>query len=309
MKKYTIHKIIAPINLSKDSSAAPEWAAQLSKMFQAQLVLYNAVRPESDEGQLDTVVHGSKMNQLLKAAVTRLQELGKGLVQAHRVSYSVEVGANWRNLVEQAQTQRTDLLINGLPPAGQNIPSHLTALMYSLPCPALFVREGMELLIGKRVLVPVRIKDGIKATLPVVATWANAFGSPVVLSAFTPDGSSAKEKLQLDKLTDEMSQILLAEGITAHVERAHGFHFGTAMLERAKQLDAGMIVVGIEPERFLSRLFSQMAGPFFIKNSPVPVLSVPLSKKSAILTAPDAREQPMQQASFSAPTPLPIANN
>ena len=287
MNKYTIRKIITPVNLNGGHKTGIVWAEQLSKIFKAHLVLYNAIRPSGDEGQLYTTIHGNKINDLLKSTMARIQELGKKLIHAYKVGYSVEMSASWRNLVNQIRTEQADLLITELPPKGQSISGQLTALMYNISCPALFVREGAEPAPGKKILVAVRMKERLKEILPAVVTWAKAYDSEVILSAFQPDNISEKDKLHLGKHTDEMAQTLIAEGINVEIESAHGFHFGTAILERARQTDAGMIIIGIEPENFFAHLFTKMTGPFFLENANLPVLTVPLLNKNTASTTPD----------------------
>lgn len=53
-----MQKVIISVNLSQQNTVCTEWAEQLSKMFGAQRVLHNAVRPVGTEGQLYLIVIG-----------------------------------------------------------------------------------------------------------------------------------------------------------------------------------------------------------------------------------------------------------
>lgn len=278
MKNYNIGKIITPVELSGRNAATMQWSEHLSGVCRARLLLYNAVRPEDPDGRLHTSLHGEKINRLLKAAMERLVDLGKSMTKAHKVGYSIEMSGDWNTLTKQAGAEQADLLVTGLPRAGRGLPGRITALMYNSPCPVLFARPEMKPEPGKKIMVPVRLRYGLEEKIPVVSTLARALNAPVILSAFVADDSPASERLRLFKIQEDMARALADKGIVAECETAHGYHFGTTMFERARQTGAGLIVIGVEPGNFASRLFTKMVGPFFLENTSVPVLSVPLRR-------------------------------
>lgn len=284
MKNYAVRKIITPATFSLKNDAVTAWSEQLSGIFKAQLILYSAVGTDSNPY---IALYGKENNDLLKAAMARLLNLGNSLHQAHSVKYLLESGTHWRNLVKQMRDERTDLLVAGMPPAGEATPGKLSVLMYNSPCPVLFVREGMPRAVFKKILVPVRLKDGLEQKLPVVITWAKACGARVCLSAFASNDAGSSEKTRLYHLLEKMTTTLSAAGISVETETAHGFHFGTSIVQRAKQTGSDLIAIAVEPANFVSRLFTKMVGPYFLENSPVPVLAVPLMKSSvAAIKAP-----------------------
>ncbi|HRI58942.1 MAG TPA: universal stress protein [Saprospiraceae bacterium] len=288
MKNYTIRKIATPSNPPFQSNTVTAWSEHLSSLFKAQLMLYGAVEADPNPYM---ALYGKENNNLLKSAMVRLQDLGNSLQRAHSVKYLMESGKHWRNLVKQMRDEHTDLLVAGMPSIGDTTPGKLSVLMYNSPCPVLFVREGMPLVILKKILVPVRLKDGLEQKLPAVAAWAKAHGATVLLSAFAADTASAGEKTRLFHLVEKMVNTLQTAGIKVETETAHGFHFGTTMIHRAEQTGADLIAITVEPTNFVSRLFTKMIGPYFLENSPVPVLSVPMLQT---LTAPanDAQQSP-----------------
>lgn len=277
MHNFKIHKIITPTVLPSPNNAVIPWSEQLSKSFQAQLVLYNAVSTDGTDGELDTTIDGNKINLLIKSAMQRLRIVGKGLTRAYKVRYLVEVGSHWRNLLKQVRDERADLLIAGMPAeTGKKISMRLAELMYNSPCPVLFVREGMLPAIPRKILVPVRLKDRLEQKLPVVITWAKNCDATVCLSAFSADGASSKENLRLYNIVEKMAGILRNAGVKVESETVHGFHFGTTMVHRARLTGADLIAIAVEPVNYLSQLFTKMVGPYFLENALVPVLSVPL---------------------------------
>lgn len=277
MKNYTIRKIITPATFPLKNDAVIAWSEQLSDTFKAQLVLYGSVDADPNPYM---ALYGKENNNLLKAAMTQLQDLGNSLHQAHSIKYLMESGKHWRNLVKQMRDEPIDLLVTGMPLSGERTPGGLSALMYNSPCPVLFVREGMPPAKFKKILVPVRLKDGLEQKLPAVISLAKAHGARVCFSAFSADDASASEKTRLYHVVEKMANTLNAAEISVEIETAHGFHFGTTMINRAEQTGADLIAIAIEPTNFVSRLFIKMVGPYFLENSPVPVMAVPLMKPS-----------------------------
>lgn len=280
MKNYTIKTIMATATPPFKSGATTAWSEQLSGLFKAQLVLYGAVEADPNSNM---ALYGKEDNNLLKAAMGRLQALGSSLDQAHSVKYLMESGKNWRNLVKQMRDEHTELLVAAMPNAGNPASVKASMLMYHSPCPTLFVRDDMQPVRFKKILVPVRLKDGLEQKLPIVISLAKAYDANLCFSVFFADDASELEKTRLYLLVEKMASKTRAAGISANIETAHGFHFGTSMVQRVKQTGADLIAIAVEPSNFISRMFTKMVGPYFLENSPVPVLSVPLIKPTTAL--------------------------
>ncbi|MEO6759499.1 MAG: hypothetical protein ABIO24_08605, partial [Saprospiraceae bacterium] len=276
---------------------------QLSKDFQAQLILYNAIGTAGPDGDLYAPIHGDRINNLFKTAMVRLKKLGDSLPGAYKVRYLIENSNHWSSLIAQVKQERADLVISEMPAPGEPVPGRLRALMYNMPCPTLFIPQGSSPKALTKILVPVRLRDGIEQKLPIVIHWAVRTGAQVLLSAFELDNYSEKEKIQLAKMVEKMSDALRAAGIQAEGETAHGFHFGTTMVKRAEKTNSDLIAIIVEPENLLSRLFSHMVGPYFLENSTVPVLSVPLKTADAEVGGLDS-----QSTGLANPASLPAAD-
>lgn len=275
IQAFQIRKIIVPTSLPQQDDNIIAWAEQLSNVFKAQLVLYNAVNPSAEDSH-DQNIQASISNQFLKTAMIGLVKLGKTIQSVYKIRYLVEVSSNWRNLIRQVQDEHAHLLVTGMPAIGTRTPGQLTALMYNCPCPILFVRKTNQPLIPAKILVPVRLTDGLEQKLPAVIAWAKSCGATVCLSAFAPDTAPAKDNLHLQYLLEKMKNTLKMAGIKVESETAHGHHFGTAMVQRAQLTGADLIAIAVEPSNYMAQLFTKMVGPYFLENSPVPLLSIPL---------------------------------
>lgn len=273
IQEFKIRKIMTPTSLPLQDDNLMAWSEKLSNVFQAQLVLYNAVNPITED---EHNMQATKSNQFLKSAMIGLVKLGKNIQSIYKIRYLVEVGNHWRNLIRQVQDEHAHLLIADMPAIGARTPGQLTAVMYNCPCPILFVRKGNQPLIPGKILVPVRLKEGLELKLPAIIAWAKSCGATVCLSAFAPDASSPKDNLRLQYLLEKMANILKTAGVKVESETAHGHHFGTAMVQRARLTGADLIAIAVEPTNYVAQLFTKMVGPYFLENSPVPLLSIPL---------------------------------
>ncbi len=283
MKNYTIRKIITPAIFPIKNSTATAWSERLSSVFKAQLLIYGAIRANNN---IDMALYGKKNNDLIKSAMAQLKQLGSHLPGAYSIKYLLDSGKHWRNLVKQMRYEHTDLLVVEMPAKGIATPGRLAALMYSSPCPALFVREDMPPVIPKKILVPVRIKEGLDQKIPAVIAWAQRYGSVVHLSAFISNTNSVKEQISLYSLIEKMANNLRQAGVAVETESVNGFHFGTTIVHRAKQVGADIIAIGVEPANYISRLFTKMIGPYFLEKSSIPVLAIPLIKPANMLPSP-----------------------
>ncbi len=287
MIDYTINKIITPTVLPLKDETVTAWSELLSHRFRAKLMLYNAVRTEGDEGAPNIPKQETKVSDMLKSAINALRDLGNSMDKAHRVSYLVEVSNNWKNLIRQVQDESADLLVTGMPAHGEPTPGRLTSLMYNSPCPVFFVRKGTPAQLPKKILLPLRTADGFEEHVDAVIAWAKGFDACISMSTFIPDETPTKDKLRLLQRAERIEQKIRDAGVELEAETTHGYHFGTTMIKRAKMTGADLIAVCVRPANYLTRLFTKMVGPFFLENSPVPVLSLPLTQAAAEATVAD----------------------
>lgn len=284
MHDYTVNKIITPTVLPLQDDTVTAWSELLSHKFRAKLLLYNAVHTENANGNANSPKQYTKVSNLIKASIAALRDLGSSMGQAHRVSYVVEVSNHWRNLIHQVQDEAADLLVTGMPAQGEPTPGSLTSLMYNSPCPVFFVRKGMSVQAPRKILFPLRAADGFEQQVSAVIAWAQCFKASISMSTFIPDETPTKDILQLLARVERIEEKIRKAGIELEGETAHGYHFGTTMIKRAKYSGADMIAICVKPTNYLARLFTKMIGPFFLENSPIPVLSLPIMQTETEIT-------------------------
>jgi hypothetical protein len=277
MENFEFRKIIAPHFLPQQNKTIVEWSEQLSRVLNAQIVLFNAAQPHATDGEALQNSPGSKITLFLKSSMIRLQKLGKILNVRQNNRFIDEAATNWRDLIKLINQEHADLLVAEMPPLDTLTPAHLTSLMFNSPCPVFFVRCGMKPVLPVKILVPVRLKDNIEQTIPVLAALAKECGATLYLSAFSHNDASQLENNRLYFMLEEMKESLCQENVKAMTETVQGYHFGMTMVNRAMFSNADLIAISVEHGSFVSRIFANMIGPYFLENSSVPVLSIPSS--------------------------------
>ena len=284
MRPFQIQKILTLVNVPHQSLPAALWTDQVAATFQAQVVLYDAVTPVASERDIPLGYQVNQYNVLLQSSFNRLKNLARHIGRASQVRYIAELGVSAANLLYQAQRENADLIILNMPSLGEEISASMDGLLYNSPCPVFFTRSGQTPHIPKKILVPIRLKDGLEQKMPAVIAWAKAYQASVCLSTFLPYSSSTADTEAIEQLGNKLRSILQSEGISVERHTIRGKHFGRAMLHSVAETQSDMLVVVVEPAKFASRLFKKMMGKYFLENSPVPVLAVPLMKP-AVLSA------------------------
>lgn len=146
--RFKIRKILVPIDFSEPSQQALRYARPFAEQFGASLVLLHVMEPivypvEFGYAPLDPLdVEGPRLKELQ----ARLKQMGDELGTSVPVKAIVKVGRVWKEIVDVASAQNTDLIIvathgyTGLKHA--LLGSVAEKVLRHAPCPALVVRPG-----------------------------------------------------------------------------------------------------------------------------------------------------------------------
>lgn len=285
MKKYHLQKIMTVASPPRMEPAFMSWSEKLSKAFGASLLLYDAL-PAAVDAALQSPQQMTISNNRLKAAMTRLRDIGSRMENALNVRCIVEMTNNWRSMLKQMQSEKADLLITTLPDQGVAPDPTVFAALYNSPSAQLFLREQMLAPDEFKILIPIRLKTDTSQIIPVVAAWAHDLNAAVCVSAFQQEGQTPEEKLQLNKLLAKTTAALRAAGIKVRGETAHGIHFGSVVLESVKRTKSNLLTIAVQPEFFKEKEFAAMIGPYFLENADVPVLAVPVQSDQTVAAQP-----------------------
>ena len=276
IQQFEVSKILTLADVPQQSLCAALWADHVAATFQAEVVLYSAVAPALAEQETQIGYEVNQYAVLLQSSINRLKRLAQHIPRARQVRYISELGVPTTNLLYHAQRENADLIILNLPPSAKDVPASMDALLYKSPCPVFFTRSSKTPLLPKKILVPVRLKDGLEQKMPAVIAWAKAYGSTVCLCNFMPYSAAVAEREAIERLGIQLRKALQSEGISVETSMVRGRHFGQTMLRSVADTESDMLVVVVEPANFIRRLFKKMMGKYFLQHSPVPVLAVPI---------------------------------
>jgi nucleotide-binding universal stress UspA family protein len=144
--RFRIRKILVPIDFSEPSQQALRYARPFAEQFGASLTLLHVMEPvvypaEFGYAPLAPLEAEEPRQNELQA---RLQQMGIGLGTTVSVKSIVRVGRVWKEIVDVAKAQDTDLIIvathgyTGLKHA--LLGSVAEKVLRHAPCPALVVR-------------------------------------------------------------------------------------------------------------------------------------------------------------------------
>lgn len=141
----------------------------------------------------------------------------------------------------------------------------------------------------KTILVSVDFSDVTSSLLEVARTFAGAFGGHVVLLHVSPlpllspvdDGNIPTEEsdasMNYERLNDLFSKLEEA-GLKASIEQTEG-HATEAILKKAEELKADMIVIGSHGHGAVYNLLAGSVASGVLKSARCPVLVVPSPRK------------------------------
>ncbi|HRI58943.1 MAG TPA: universal stress protein [Saprospiraceae bacterium] len=281
-QQFEIRKILTLANTPGQSLSAALWADHVADMFQAQVVLYSAVAPAPTEQDTSIGYQVNRYAVLLQSSLNRLKRLAQHLTRASQVRYISELGVPATNFLYHAQRENANLIVFNLPQSAEDVPASMDALLYGSPCPVFFARLGKTPILPEKILVPVRLKDGLEQKMPAVTAWAKVCNATVCLCNFVPYSATAAEREAVGRLNAQLRVTLESEGISVETYTARGRHFGQTMLRSVAATKSDMLAVVVEPANFVERLFKKMMGKYFLQHSPVPVLAVPILRRTVI---------------------------
>ncbi len=144
--RFRIRKILVPVDFSGPSQKALRYARPFAEQFGASLTLIHVMEPiyyPTDFGYVPMAPQEAEEQRLVELQ-RRLKQLGAELGATVSVQTVVRVGRAWKEIVDAAKAQGTDLIIvathgyTGLQHA--LLGSVAEKVVRHAPCPALVVR-------------------------------------------------------------------------------------------------------------------------------------------------------------------------
>lgn len=152
-------------------------------------------------------------------------------------------------------------------PADANkIIDHIERLVLTVPC------NGKSFNLNK-IIVPIDSSFETRQKVPYAIAMAKAFGSAIVVLGVSNDKSKDTEVL-INNYIRQVTANIEEKGVRCLSDVRLGGNPTQQVLDFAKEIDAGLIVIMTEQEANLIAFFSGKYSQQMVKNSDIPVLSI-----------------------------------
>ncbi|MFY8172695.1 MAG: universal stress protein [Sphingobacteriaceae bacterium] len=192
-------------------------------------------------------------------------------------NYKVEQLASHKELAKHFVQTESDLMILPLSSVSSSagvvnasdankIIEHLERLVLTVPC------NGQQFNYSK-IVVPIDSSFETRQKVPYAIAMAKAFGSALVILGVSNDKSADTEVL-INNYIRQVTTNIEENGVRCVSEVRLGGNPTQQVLDFAKEISAGMIVIMTEQETNLTSFFSGKYSQQMVKGSPIPVLSI-----------------------------------
>ncbi|MBA3663095.1 MAG: universal stress protein [Bacteroidetes bacterium] len=285
MKKFSIKKILVPIDFSETAANALKQAVLIAKSNQASIKLVHAVHSVYITGSELTVPTSEAFyNKIQKTAEQRLKEMTQGIAGI-AITYEVKMGSVDKIVNYTASKEKFDLIIMGTHgTSGAKeffIGSNAYKVVHNATCPVMTIQKKIKAGF-KNIVLPIRLGLHSRQKVDYVVELAKTFGSTIHIVGFVSDKSKdSKDKIrayvkQVEKYLGDL-KLNQTSAVIA------GNNFTKEILSFGKEKNADLIAVMNDNDFSLDQLMSGSYAKQFVNHSDIPVLSVPV-KESDILT-------------------------
>jgi nucleotide-binding universal stress UspA family protein len=284
MATFKIKKILIPLDFSKTSLKALDYAAEISKANKAEIILLHVteglhqnlepgyfVAPAAPIDYLKDFIEQSD-KQLNKLA-EKLKE--KGITKINTLT---EVGNVYYEILDVAKKNKADLIVMGTHGvsgvkeffAGSNT----FRIIRDAKCPVLSVQHKNKTQGFKNILVPFRDMPHSREKVNYAIDLAIMFSSVLNVLGIDDDFTKSHKK----KIEAEAAQIkAIAEkfGVSCRTKVVSESYVGDVILNYAQNINADLIISVSDLDK--TSIKEYFTGPFaqqIVNHSPIPVLSI-----------------------------------
>lgn len=269
--------ILVPIDFSKDSINALDYAINIAKKISANIRMVYVKKEENfypefyqDFGSIKLKTAKDYLEILLKEKQTpQLQ-----------IDYKIREGHIYKEIVNQAKYDDDSMIIMGTHGVSGFeefwIGSNAYRVVTNAPCPVITIRYGYTKNDIKKIVLPIDYTFHSRQKVPTVADFAAILGAEVhVIAVHETDTEDVvtKAKLYAQQTYDYLSE----KNIHCKLETIGGEEIENLTVKYAQKIDAGLIsIIATQKERSKTLFFDTYAQRM-VNHSPLPVMTVRLS--------------------------------
>lgn len=278
--KFSIKKIMVPVDFSATSGHALEHAAWLAANAHCELLLAHILPPNPYYFETsDPQVLPEDLEESKKFAEEKIHDLMRMCSDKYGVNarYRIRNGKIADELIELAAKEKTDLIMMGTHGAkGLEeilIGSNAQQLVSRGPCPVITFQPEKRKTGFSNIVLPIERSRHSREKVDIAIHLAVLCQSKIhILGLLDNDNKGEYEKLQV--VLDQVQKAVSRAEISFTRHTVNGKNIASEAMKYADKTDADLVMVLAEDESVLGRFD---LGPFsrhIVNHSPIPVMSI-----------------------------------
>lgn len=267
-----MRSIIVGTDFSEGSYVALDMAVTLAKKLDCGVKVVWAKR---DKMLMDDDQQTMLCN-LAEEKLKSLCEKYKDMLPAGAIRWEICPGKVGAVMVRQARHESAPLILIGTNGASgfekYFMGSTAVRIVQEAPVPVLTVRQGFNYKAElEKIVLPIRYNISSRQKVPAAASLAKFFGSEIHILGLYDDNSQMPNA---QAYVNQTAEFLEKEGVK-YVKLMQKYSvYSDAVLGYADSIQAGLVVINTEQDKFLSQYFIGTNAQQIVHNSQIPVLCV-----------------------------------
>ncbi len=284
MSTFNIKKILVPLDFSKTSVKALDYAIDMAEKCNAELTLLHVAEgfvANAARGYYIAPSYEKEYEQLvIKQGNDNLNDFANGIkkVGVTNVTVLTTVGRTHSEILKAAKKTKADIIIMGTHGVSGVreffIGSNTFNVIRNAKCPVLSVQTGNKAPGFKNVLLPFRGKGHSREKVNYAIDLALLYKSTIhILGVDTEFTEAGKRKIELE--AEQIKEIAKHKNLNCTTKIISHAYVSEAVLKNAQKVNADLIIIMSDLDKM--DITEYFAGPFsqqIVNHSTIPVLSI-----------------------------------
>lgn len=271
----TLGKILVAVDFSKGSLHALEYAVQLCKKLQNQLIMVWIDNATSEESSLSGV--GREIKSEVKRQFDEIIQKYKTEVPEVPLDYKIRKGKVYYEMGALAKAEDAGLIIAGSHGVSGFeqfwIGSNAYRIVSYAPCPVITLRQSYSIKNGiNKIILPIDNTLETKYKVPFTAGLASFFNAEVHVLAMHTTSVNAVERI-ITHYAESAARMLQEANVKFVLKSMNTDNITYSTIEYAAEYGADLISIMTEKETASGNMHLGFFAQQIINNSPIPVLT------------------------------------
>lgn len=279
-RKLEIKKILVPVDFSKHSLRAIDYAVFIAGRVGAEILLLHVVEGYEYQAEAD---QRTITDIIVKGAEQKLQDIARKYEEKTRIACQVRKGRVYRVVDQVCDEAGIDLVVMSTKGASSLLSSpskffmgsNAYRVVTSVNPPVLSIRNPDRLPAFERIVLPLDITKETTQKVDLAIQWAKWFGSKIyVVSVLSFWQEYFYDAFKLEKDLEDTVRKINEAGVEVE---AHSLRYGDiadSVMGFARDVNADLIIIMTRQERKWSEPIVGSTARTIIERSDIPVLSV-----------------------------------